>query len=308
MAAPGRWDEACFSVPAVRALSASGLRIGILCNDAQTGFWQTLAQPEVIGFSERTRSKAFAATIGHWEAALVWEPGFAAEVVRLAKPLRILGPQQLALKKILTHPLRATQVPLEHRVRYYLSAVEELGFETRQSAFFAPAEVATDALSDELLLCPDSDFGPSHEWPLERWEDLARHLMENQQPLVIAGLDTGRSLGRSLASRLGESVGFQPISMVSSALRTLAKHPRMIAADGSLPHLAAHVGATCITLFGPNDPQWKRPLGRRHSVVRRHVECAPCLLGRCPLDSRCQLELETSAVLQAIADHSAWTS
>lgn len=307
MAAPGRWDEACFSVPAVRALGASGLRIGILCNDAQTGFWQTAAQSMVVGFSEKTLAKAVASAIGEWEAAIVWEPGFAAEVVRLAKPPRILGPQQVALKKILTHPLRSTQGPLEHRVRYYLSAVEELGLETRQSAFFAPAEVATDALSDAVLLCPDSDFGPSHEWPLERWAELARRLMENQQPLVIASLDTGRSLGRSLASRLGESAGFQPLSMVSSALPTLAKYPRMIAVDGTLPHLAAHVGVTCITLFGPNDPQWKRPLGRRHLVVRRHVECAPCLLARCPLDSRCQLELETSAILQAIAGHPAWT-
>lgn len=308
MAAPGRWDEACFSVPAVRALSESGLRIGILCNDAQAGFWQTLPQLEVIGFSERTRAKSTAAAIGDWEAAIVWEPGLAAEVVKLAKPPRILGPEQAALKKILTHPLRATHGPLEHRVRYYLSAVEELGFETRQPAFFAPAEVVTDALSDAVLLSPDSDFGPSHEWPLDRWEELARRLMENQQPLVIAGLENGRSLGRSLASRLGESARFLSISALSNALPTLAKHPRVIAADGSLSHLAAHAGATCITLFGPNDPQWKRPLGRRHSVVRRHVECAPCLLGRCPLDSRCQLELETSAVLQAIAGHPDWTS
>jgi ADP-heptose:LPS heptosyltransferase len=74
----------------------------------------------------------------------------------------------------------------------------------------------------------------------------------------------------------------------------------VIAADGSLPHLAAHAGATCVTLFGPNDPVWKRPLGKRHAVVRRHVECAPCLLGKCPLDGRCQRELEADRVWAAI--------
>ena len=40
---------------------------------------------------------------------------------------------------------------------------------------------------------------------------------------------------------------------------------------------------TDVTLFGPNDPAWKRPLGKRHAVVRRHVECAPCLAARCAM-------------------------
>jgi heptosyltransferase-2 len=81
----------------------------------------------------------------------------------------------------------------------------------------------------------------------------------------------------------------------------LAAYGFVIAADGSLPHLAAHVGATCVVLFGPNDPAWKRPLGRRHAIVRRDVECAPCLLAKCPLDLRCQIELESERVWQAVA-------
>jgi ADP-heptose:LPS heptosyltransferase len=80
----------------------------------------------------------------------------------------------------------------------------------------------------------------------------------------------------------------------------LAGYRLVIAADGSLPHLAAHAGATCVTLFGPNDPVWKRPLGRRHTVVCRHVECTPCLLGKCPLDMRCQRELATDRVWAAV--------
>jgi ADP-heptose:LPS heptosyltransferase len=77
-------------------------------------------------------------------------------------------------------------------------------------------------------------------------------------------------------------------------------HGLVVAADGSLPHLAAHVGSTCVTLFGPNDPAWKRPLGKRHAVVRRHVECAPCLLAKCPMDLRCQKELEAERVWIAL--------
>jgi ADP-heptose:LPS heptosyltransferase len=108
-------------------------------------------------------------------------------------------------------------------------------------------------------------------------------------------------LGKILANRLGEGVEILQVSPLAGALPALAAYQTVIAADGSLPHLAAHVGATCITLFGPNDPAWKRPLGRRHAVVRRHVECAPCLLPKCPLDLRCQNQLDTDRVWQVVS-------
>ena len=105
-----------------------------------------------------------------------------------------------------------------------------------------------------------------------------------------------------MAKNLGESVDFFQTTPLAGVLPFLAVHGLVIAADGSLPHLAAHAGATCVTLFGPNDPAWKRPLGRRHAVVRRHVECAPCLLAKCPLDQRCQSELEADRVWQTVRE------
>jgi len=153
-----------------------------------------------------------------------------------------------------------------------------------------------------VLLCPGSDFGPSHEWPLDRWLEIARHLMENGRRVTVAGVDGGRGLGKILAENLGEGVGFFHASPLAGALPILAAHGLVVAADGSLPHLAAHAGATCVTLFGPNDPAWKRPLGRRHAVVRRHVECAPCLLAKCPLDGRCQNELDADRVWCAVLE------
>jgi len=78
----------------------------------------------------------------------------------------------------------------------------------------------------------------------------------------------------------------------------LAVHRVLVAADGSLGHLGALVGTTCLTLFGPGNPVSRRPLGRRHSIARRHVECSPCMLTKCPMDLRCQNELLVDAVLK----------
>lgn len=303
VAAPERWDEACFAVPAVRALMGSGLGIGIICREEQQEFWQTLAGLEVLVFPLKQKAKLAAAEIrGNWQAALVWEPGFAADAVKIADVPRRLGPAERKLVKQLTHPLVFSGKPLEHRVRFYLAAVEEMGIHTLNPEFFAPVAIGIEPVAGAVLLCPDSDFGPSHEWPLDRWTELGRMLLESGRRLTIAGVDGGRELGKRLAADLGEGVEFFHASPLAGALPLLAVHGLVVAADGSLPHLAAHVGGTCVTLFGPNDPAWKRPLGRRHAVVKRHVECAPCLLAKCPMDLRCQKELEIERVWAAVRE------
>lgn len=303
VAAPERWDEACFAVPALRALVASGLGTGVLCVESQTDFWQTLPGLSVVSYPAKGKAKLVAREIsGNWEAALTWEAGLAAEAFKLASIPRRLGVNERSLQKLVTHPLGFTVGPLEHRVRHYLAAVEELGIPTARPEFFAPAELGISPVAGAVLLCPDSDFGVSHEWALSKWEEIARTLMADGRRVTIASLDGGRALGKALAGKLGDGIEFFQASPLGGALPILAVHSLVIAADGSLPHLAAHAGATCVTLFGPNDPAWKRPLGRRHLVVKRHVECAPCLLAKCPMDLRCQNELETERVRQAVSE------
>jgi ADP-heptose:LPS heptosyltransferase len=303
VAAPERWDEACVAVPTVRALVASGLGTGVLCPAAQREFWETVEGLAVMDFPVKTKARAVAAEIsGNWEASLAWETGLAAEAFKIAAIPRRLGADERKLAKLLTHPLGFAAGPLEHRVRHYLATVEEMGIETGRAEFFAPAALGIEPVPGAVLLCPDSDFGPSHEWPVERWVEIGRKLIENGKRVTVTGMDGGRGWGKFLTQNLGESVEFFEASPLAGALPLLAVHSWVIAADGSLPHVAAHAGATCITLFGPNDPAWKRPLGRRHAVIRRHVECAPCLLAKCPLDLRCQNELETDRVWQAVRE------
>ena len=145
IAAPERWDEACFAVPAIRALMASGLGVGVICRDGQKEFWDTLPGLEVLSFPAKTKAKAAAAEIkGSWQAALLWETGFAADAAKLAAIPRRLGPNEKTLSKQLTHPLTSAEKPLDHRVRFYLSAIEETGVNTLDPEFFAPADPEID--------------------------------------------------------------------------------------------------------------------------------------------------------------------
>ncbi len=303
IAAPERWDEACFAVPAVRAVVAAGMGVGVICRDEQQAFWQSVPGLHVLAFPAKTKPKTAATIIrGRWLASLVWHPGFAAETTQLAAVPRRLGPDERPLKKRLTHPLTIVEQPLLHRVQFYLATIEQLGIPTDQPEFFAPATLDVHPTPGAVMLSPDSDFGASHQWPLNRWLDLSTRLIASGHPITVANLLGARGIAQALSHALAESAECFHAAPLAVALPTLARFALVIAADGSLPHLAAHAGATCVTLFGPNDPLWKRPLGRRHAIVHRHVECSPCLLPKCPLDSRCQLELSSERVWATVRE------
>ena len=303
VAAPERWDEACFAVPAMRAMISSGLQVGVLCVGDQREFWESVEGLTVVDFPAKSKPKVVAANLaGNWQASLAWENGAAAEIFKIAGIPRRLGPGERKLKKRLTHPMGFSAGPLEHRVRHYLAAVEELGMETGRPEFFTPAALGIEPVSTAVLICPASDFGPNHEWPLDGWEEIANRILATGRRVTVTSIDGGRRLAKRLVDKLGDRVEFFHAVPLAGSLPVLAVHGLVIAADGSLPHLASHAGTTCVTLFGPNDPAWKRPLGRRHAVVRRHVECAPCLLDKCALDLRCQKELETERVWNVVCE------
>ncbi|MEY3395637.1 MAG: hypothetical protein RL346_1873 [Verrucomicrobiota bacterium] len=301
VALPERWDEACFAVPAIRALARSGMIGGTVCLDDQDLFWKTVTDLPCHTYTRTTSPRQLASRLGRdWEAALCWEHGTPAKAfVKSGIPRRI-GPKLPNLQACLTHPLAVLEKPTEHRVRLYLNTAEEMGLDVHKPEFFAPASIGVPAKARSVLICPDSDFGPSHEWPLDRWQLVADSLLEQGKNLTVAGGISPRNLGKILFGRIGGDAEFFHASPLGASIPTLASFECVISADGSIPHLAAHTGGICVTLFGPNDPNWKRPLGKQHVVVRHHVECSPCLSPTCLLDSRCQNELAAAQVLSAI--------
>ncbi|WP_456325442.1 glycosyltransferase family 9 protein [Desulfonauticus submarinus] len=52
-----------------------------------------------------------------------------------------------------------------------------------------------------------------------------------------------------------------------------------ISNDSGLMHLAAAVGTKTIGIFGPTNPTWVRPWGKKHIVIKPEgISCAPCFV------------------------------
>jgi ADP-heptose:LPS heptosyltransferase len=296
---PKRWDEACFLVPLVRAMAGSGLGVGVLCDEAHQAFWRFLPDLEILAAPLKPKAQDLATLLkGEWKIALLWEKGWQADAVMRAGIATRVGPKDADLRGHLTDTVAPGDNPLAHRVDRFLGVGEQLGIDVRRAEWFAPLAPGVGNRAKSILLTPESDFGPSHEWPAERWIELTQALVAEGHELVVAGYVSGNGMAQHVAQR--SDAELLAVGDLAESLPQLAGFPILVAADGSLPHLAALAGSTCVTLFGPNDAGWRRPLGTRHIVVRKAVECAPCRLARCPLDFRCQRELELDSVMQAV--------
>ena len=297
IAAPTGWREACLSMPAVRALKRMGVDLQILCPARQAALWAESGFGNVTSYPDKGSARGIAALLKGARTALAWEEGEAADALAKAGVPRRLGPPAKGLEKRLTERIQVIEEagPIRHRVQFYLGIAAKLGAETMVAENFAPVAIDVPRAMERVLLVPDSDFGRHFEWPQARWEELAKLLLEQGKQVRIA---VSGSLGEKLAKAVE---GADSVRLELPALEELSAHSLCIAADGSVPHLAAHVGTTCLVLFGPGEPEWMRPLGRQHGIARRKVECAPCFANKCVMDLRCQNELETGEVERVLS-------
>lgn len=288
IASPVSWRDACFSLPAVRALSEHHA-VHLLCPDEQQSFWDAAAVGETQSYDATDRPRTLAAQLPEIAQCLLWEDGTAAKAIAHAKVPNRIGLPRESLAKRLNRLITITRQPgpASHRVRLFLDTAEQLAAGPFESRHFDPIKTGVTRQAGSVLLAPDSDFGDHYQWPTDRWITLIKELSLNGSHVRIHG-------NGPAASALAEATGFEVIRNPSP--ESLAAFEKCLAADSSLPHLAGAFGVSCAVLFGPGDPDRTRPLGKKHRSIRTKVECSPCLLDACPLDLRCQNELKLETV------------
>lgn len=310
-AAPESWDEACFSAPALRAIRSARptCTLGVICHERQLEFWQSIQGiNDIITYQDRSSARSImreqAQSRYSWESAILWEHNVAAEYCYAAKIKQRLGYPAKSLQKYLTDEVFIPTVvgPTEHRVQHYLRFMTKLNVPTQKPELFMPAHLGIPQVPGAVLVSPESDYGPHYEWSLERWSEIMGLLITHLNAKVLVAGHPGSRTGLSarLAKLFPNDCQYAVLEPLAPALPIIAAHSLVIAADSSISHLSAHVGVTTISLFGPNDPAWRRPLGRQHAFVRRKTECAPCLLKKCYFDLRCQKEMTYEDVARAI--------
>jgi ADP-heptose:LPS heptosyltransferase len=304
--------EACFCIPAVRALrhARPDATIAVLTPDSIAPLWQTVVGlNEIIEYPEGASAKAILRILkaGTFEAesSLAWEPSNAAAALAKADVSQRLGYEIKSLSKRLTDqlPIDELRGPVEHRVRYYMGLVEKLGIEAYLAKSFETPPLPPRSNPIRIGLVPGSVLGPSYRWGVDRFRELGTTLLANHQVELMIVAYPGHTQEANELSHLfrGKVKNDTNQFDLDGLLSALPHCSLLVSNDGAVTHLAAHLGLPTVALVGPGDPVTTRPLGRHHIVLSQHLDCSPCNQHRCPLDHhRCMEELTVARVYQAV--------
>ena len=81
---------------------------------------------------------------------------------------------------------------------------------------------------------------------------------------------------------------------LAEAVAILSAVDLLVANDMGLAHIAPAVGTKTLVIFGPTNEVTTRPIGAE--IIRKNVECAPCMLRDCPIDHRCLTRISAGEV------------
>ncbi len=308
VASPTSITEACFSVPAVRALhnSRPTATLAVLTPASIAPLWRNLGSlNHVLEYPDGAPVKQIVGILKDCgftlESSLAWENSVAAVALAKARIPQRLGYDLERLGRRLTDKLK-TDPPtgqVEHRVRFYMGLLEKLGIEGYVAKNFETPPLPPRPDLIRIGLVPGSTLGSTYRWDLARFHELGQELLTNHQvELVILAYPGQADEAHDLENLFdGQVKNFGHDFDLAGLLGAVPHCSFLVSNDGAVTHLAAHLGVPTVALFGPGDPVALRPLGRQHIVLSQHVDCSPCNRRRCPLGHhRCLEELTVARV------------
>ena len=80
----------------------------------------------------------------------------------------------------------------------------------------------------------------------------------------------------------------------------IARCHAFITNDSGLMHVAGAMNVPTVAIFGSTNPVTTSPPGERNIIIRKPVDCSPCLKTVCPTDFRCMNLIGVEEVLAAV--------
>lgn len=85
---------------------------------------------------------------------------------------------------------------------------------------------------------------------------------------------------------------------LAEAVAILSEVDLLVSNDMGLAHIAPATGTKTLVIFGPTNEKTTQPIGSE--IIRKNVECAPCMLRDCPIDHRCMTRISAEEVFEKV--------
>lgn len=213
---------------------------------------------------------------------------------------------------LLTHPvvLGAAERRLHH-TRYYLHMLEALDIRGGDGLLRLDCTAEELAWARELLgdkesvvINPGAAYGSAKRWYPERFAEVGNRLVEEfGARIVLTGGPGETEIGRDIAAAMQVA----PLNLIGKTsvrqMMAVLSLSRLVVTNDSGPmHVAAAFGVPIVAVFGPTDHSTTSPLAENCRIIRKEVECAPCLLRQCPTDHRCMELIGAGDVMTGVRE------
>jgi heptosyltransferase-2 len=204
-----------------------------------------------------------------------------------------------------------------HQVNYFYGMLSGLGIHgmpPRPRLFLSKGEQA--GMADRLRgwgiaerdvvvgINPGSVYGGAKRWFPERFAEAADRIAQEVGPansrVVIVGGPGEERLAEAIARHMrAEPLILSGRTTVRELMAVVRRCNVFLTNDTGPMHIASAFDVPLVAIFGPTDWRETAPFDRAHAVVRRSVDCSPCLLRECPIDHRCMTGVTVDEVSAA---------
>lgn len=162
---------------------------------------------------------------------------------------------------------------------------------------------ARETLGDDrwVAINPGAAYGSAKRWLPERFAAVADGLVEGfGLRVVLTGGPGEKEIGRDIAQAMrAPALNLIGETSVRQLMAVLEACRLMITNDSGPMHVAAAFDVPIVAVFGPTDHTTTSPWTQDCRIVRKSIDCAPCLLRQCPTDHRCMRAISPEDVLTA---------
>jgi heptosyltransferase-2 len=209
--------------------------------------------------------------------------------------------RQLLLTQAVDVP-KPGEIP-RHESFYYLELLRRAGLIDSLPAGEAIRLRRGPALNGKRIIgiSPGAAYGTAKRWLPERFAEAAGTLATVRgASIALFGTQGERALCDEVAQLLNghHVINYAGQTTLAQFIDLAAGCELFLTNDSGSMHIASALGIPTVAIFGATDDTTTGPTGLNARVVRKPVDCSPCLLRECPIDHRCMTGVSADRVVK----------
>ena len=175
---------------------------------------------------------------------------------------------------------------IQHKIEDNLDIIRQIGidsknknpeiFITKESEANAKDFLVKNEIERFIVIHPGANF-KTHEWPTERYAELADRIIKNYKISVVF---TGSRKDSILVNNILRFMDNKAYAFLGKTIKdffSIIKNSELvISVDTSASHVAAAFNKQVITLFGASNPDVWHPYSKKGNVIYKNEKCTNC--------------------------------